>query len=358
MRSLVRENMIDISVGGGLLGAGGGGSVREGSKLVDRILQFGTSVDLATVDEIDDDAWGAVIAGMGSPVASKSNPRTYSPTWAMEALAEALDFEPGFVIPFETGAGNSLTPMQVGIQKGIPVVDGDPVGRAVPQIDMTTFHLAGIPISPLGLANEANITAVLRTEHPYDMERVARAIASELGGVAAIACYAMQGRDMKRHIIRDTTTLCESIGETIRQTRLAGGDVADSLVARFDGYLLGRGRVTSIRSETRGGFDFGFVEVAGELPLEVSFQNENMVATRDGTILATVPDLICAVDGEGVPMTNADIVEGMEIAYLGMAADPAFRTPQAFGLFSKAFEVLEFHEDFVPIEERIGRPSV
>ena len=74
MRSLVRENLLDISVGGGLLGAGGGGSVREGSKLVDRIFQFGTSVDLATVDEVDDDAWGAVIAGMGSPVASKSNP--------------------------------------------------------------------------------------------------------------------------------------------------------------------------------------------------------------------------------------------------------------------------------------------
>ena len=43
MRSLIRENMLDISVGGGLLGAGGGGSVREGSKLVERILQFATS---------------------------------------------------------------------------------------------------------------------------------------------------------------------------------------------------------------------------------------------------------------------------------------------------------------------------
>lgn len=354
MRTIGKEQMLDISVGGGLLGAGGGGSVREGSKLVDRILQFGAGVQLASVDEIDDDAWGAVIAGMGSPVASKSNPRTFSPTWAMETLSAALGFEPAFVIPFETGAGNSLTPMQVAIQKSIPVVDGDPVGRAVPQIDMTTFHLAGIPISPLGLANEQHITAVLRTEHPYDMERVARAIASELGGVAAIACYAMQGRDMKQHIIRDTTTLCESIGAAIRQTQQDGGDVADSLVARFNGYLLGRGTVTSVRSETKGGFDFGCVEVSGELPLEVSFQNENMVATRIGQVLATVPDLICAVDGDGIPMTNADITEGMQIAYLGMAADPAFRTPEAFGLFSKSLDVLEFHEEFLPIEERMG----
>ena len=263
MRTIGREQMLDISVGGGLLGAGGGGSVREGSKLVDRILQFGTEVELASVDEIDDEAWGAVIAGMGSPVASKSNPRTYSPTWAMETLAEALDFEPAFVIPFETGAGNSLTPMQVAIQKDIPAVDGDPVGRAVPQIDMTTFHLAGIDISPLGLANEDRITAVLRAEDPYDMERVARAIASELGGVAAIACYAMQGADMKRHIIRDTTTLCEDIGAAIRRTQEEGGDVAEALLARFDAHLLGRGTVTTIESGTRGGFDLGRVGADG-----------------------------------------------------------------------------------------------
>ncbi len=355
MRTIGREQMLDISVGGGFLGAGGGGSVSEGAKLVDRILQFGTGVELASADEIDDDAWGAVVAGMGSPVASKSNPRTYSPTWAMDTLAEAMGFEPSFVIPFETGAGNSLTPMQVAIQKSIPVVDGDPVGRAVPQIDMTTFHLGRIGISPLGLANEDRITAVLRTESSYDMERVARAISSELGGVAAIACYAMQGADMKRHIIRDTTTLCEGIGATIRRTQAEGGDVAAVLLERFDAYLLGRGIVASVESGIRGGFDFGRVELRGDLPLDVAFQNENMVASRDGEVLATVPDLICAVDGRGVPVTNADVVEGMEITYLGMAANPAFRTAEAFALFSKALDVLGFREDFIPIENLIDR---
>jgi hypothetical protein len=351
MRKLDREAMINISLGGGLLGAGGGGSAREGLKLVDRVLQFGSTVDLVSVDEVADDSWGAVIAGMGSPVASKSNPRTYSPTWAMEALADALDFEPAFVIPFETGAGNSLTPMQVAIQKNIPVVDGDPVGRAVPQIDMTTFHLGGIPISPLGLSNEDRITAVLRAEVPYDMERVARAIASELGGVAAIACYAMQGRDMKRLIIRDTTTLLEEIGATIRETRQTGGNIVETLAAKLNGYVLGKGSVASVQSETRGGFDFGSVQVEGALPIRVAFQNENMVAWRNGEVLATVPDLICAIDSEGTPMTNADISEGMEVAYLGIAADPAFRTPEAVALFSKGLDALDYHEPFMPIEE-------
>ncbi|NQV07782.1 DUF917 family protein, partial [bacterium] len=180
--------------------------------------------------------------------------------------------------------------MLVGVQMGIPVVDGDPVGRAVPQIDMTTFHLGGQSISPLALVNEDKISAVIRTDDPYDMERVARAVSSELGAVAAIACYPMQGKDMKRLIIRDTTTLVEKIGATIREAAASGADVAQAIIDEYDGYLLGRGAVTVMDSETKGGFDFARVEVEGELPIQIGVQNENMVAYRGDKLLAVVPD--------------------------------------------------------------------
>lgn len=354
MRALAKQEMSDISVGAGLLGAGGGGAVSEGLKMVDRVLRFGESVDLVTVDEVDDDAWGAVIAGMGSPVASRKRPRTYSLTWAMELLAETLAFDPKFVIPFELGAGNSISPMLVGVQMGLPVIDGDPVGRAVPQIDMTTFHLGGIGISPLALVNEDKISAVIRTDDPYDMERVARAVSAELGSVAAIACYAMSGKDLKRLVIRDTTTYAENIGATMREARDAGADVVATVIDRYDGYLLGKGTVTMMRSETRGGFDHARVEVEGELPIQIGVQNENMVAYRGDKLLAVVPDLICAVSADGMPLSNAEIEEGQEIAYVGFKADPMFRTPEAFGLFSTALGVLEYEGGFVPIEELAG----
>lgn len=342
--------MVDICLGGGVLGSGGGGSVHEGRLLIDRVLDSGPGVELVSIDELDDRAWGAAVAGMGSPAASKDKPRTLSPTWALEALAGALGFQADFVVPFEPGAGNSLTPMQVAIQKNIPVVDGDPIGRAVPQIHMTTFHLGGISISPLALATEDGISAVIRSEDAHDIERVARAITSEFGGVAAIACYALQGRDLKRYVVPGTLTLSESIGAAIRECQVAGGDVAATLAERFNGYVLGRGTVTSVLSETRGGFDFGVVNVAGPRTLAVTFQNENMVVSSDGRVLATVPDLICAVDDTGMPVTNADIMEGMEVAYLGFQANPAFRTPEAFSLFSSVLRALGHEDEFVPIE--------
>ena len=37
------------------------------------------------------------------------------------------------------------------------MVDGDPAGRAVPEIQMNTLHLGGIPLSPFSLATEDNL---------------------------------------------------------------------------------------------------------------------------------------------------------------------------------------------------------
>jgi hypothetical protein len=243
--------------------------------------------------------------------------------------------------------------MLAAVQRKIPIVDGDPVGRAVPEIDMTTFHFGGLPLCPLALANEERISAIIRTEKPYDAERVARAITAELGGVSAFACHAMQAKEMKKHIIRDTTTLVEKIGAAIREARVERRDVSPVLIENFHGYLLGKGRVAAVRSETKGAFDFGTVEVEGNLPIRVVFQNENIIAFRDERTLAVVPDLICALDIKGVPLTNVDIRKGMELTYIGFAANPAFRTPVAFKLFARILETLDYREGFVPIEELV-----
>jgi DUF917 family protein len=79
-----------------------------------------------------------------------------------------------------------------------------------------------------------------------------------------------------------------------------------------------------------------------------------MVAYRGERVLATVPDLICAVDDKGNPLTNADIKKNMEITYIGYPAYPAFRTPAAVDLFKDILTGMEHHDEFRPIEELMG----
>jgi DUF917 family protein len=354
MRTLRETELRDIVIGAGLLGAGGGGSAAEGMKLVDRVLEYGEAVKLATPEELPASSWGAVIAGVGSPKSSLSRVRSVSPTMALDLLANEVHKEFSFVIPFELGAGNSLNPMLAAIQKDIPMVDGDPCGRAVPEIHMTTFYLGGIPVTPLALATEDKILAVISTPQAYDAERVTRAITAELSGVSAIAAQAMNAQDLQRLVIPGTTTLVEQIGRTIRETRSSRGDIAEVLSKRFRGRLLAEGRIVELTGETKGGFDFGIAEIGGELPASIHFQNENMIAFRNGELLAVVPDLICCLDRNGDPLTNADLQKGLEVTCLGFAAQPQFRKPEVYGLFTHILEQLGYREGFRPLEQLAG----
>jgi len=351
MRELKEQEMQDIVVGGGLFGAGGGGSIVEGLKVVENILSFRPSVKLVSVAELKDDDWGAVVCGVGSPKASLTRARTYSPTWALDLLEKTEGFVSSFVVPFEVGAGNSVNPMLVAVQRNIPIVDGDPVGRAVPELPMSTFFLNGITSGTLTIATEDKIFVIVKTEDEYDAARVTRAITAELEGVTASASHALQGREFKRCLIAGTTGLMEQIGRTIREAKQSGADTAECLANRFKGYIIGKGRVSKVILETLSGWDFGTVEVAGELPIKVMFKNENMIAYRDDKLLAVVPDLICSIDADGTPLTNADIKEGMEITYLGFAAMPAFRGPDAFNMFKNILKRLGYDRGFQPIEE-------
>ena len=350
MRKLHEEQLRDIVLGAGLMGGGGGGSIAEGMRLVDRVLEFGEAVELVTPEELPESAWGAVIAGVGSPKSSLHLIRTKSPTLALELLEQAVGKRFSFVIPFEVGAGNSINPMLASIQKGIPIIDGDPCGRAVPEINMTTFHLGGIPITPLALSTEDRISAIIRTPVPHDAERVTRAITAELGGVSAIAAQHMSAADLKRLVIPGTTSIIERVGRSIRETRSKHGDVVEVLRTRFKGHLLGKGRVAGLSGETRNGFDFGCVELEGGLPVKVFFQNESMIALREEELLAVVPDLICCLDHEGNPLTNADIAEGMDVVYIGFAGHPMFRKPEAYNLFTTILSRLGYESGFRPIE--------
>ena len=165
-----------------------------------------------------------------------------------------------------------------------------------------------------------------------------------------MACSSMQARTMKRSIIAGTTTQCEQIGATVAAERAKAGDVARRLCERYGGYLLGQGEIFSLQDETRGGFDFGTVELRGEAPVKVFFQNENMLAMREGAVITVVPDLICTLSEEGMPLTNADLKTGMKVTYIGFPAPKPFRTEEAFALFRPILEALEYEGPFQPLE--------
>ncbi len=63
-----------------------------------------------------------------------------------------------------------------------------------------------------------------------------------------------------------------------------------------------------------------------------------------------VPDLICSLDEQGNPLTNADLRQGQNVCYLGFAANRAFRKAEVFELFRPVLKALRYEGAFAPIE--------
>ncbi len=84
--------------------------------------------------------------------------------------------------------------------------------------------------------------------------------------------------------------------------------------------------------------------------MTVSFQNENLVAWRDGDVVAAVPDLITIIDSDsGTAITTERLRYGARVIVLGMPCDEKWRTPAGVALGGPG----HFHYDFewAPIEE-------
>ncbi|MFD1046368.1 DUF917 domain-containing protein, partial [Kibdelosporangium lantanae] len=63
------------------------------------------------------------------------------------------------------------------------------------------------------------------------------------------------------------------------------------------------------------------------------FQNEHLVAERDGEVVASTPDLICVLDHEtGEPVTTEGMRYGNRVAVLGVPCDSRWTTPDGLRL--------------------------
>lgn len=64
--------------------------------------------------------------------------------------------------------------------------------------------------------------------------------------------------------------------------------------------------------------------------MKISFQNEYLIAWRDGKVVATVPDLICMVNREdGEPLTVEQLRYGFRVTIIGVPCSELLRTPAA-----------------------------
>jgi DUF917 family protein len=360
----------DFAQGCLFMGTGGGGGLDWGMGMLKEALADGIALEWVDVDDIPDDVWSVTPFGMGTiaPITQETLDEIdrsgvtnkFGDNSMLEAVRELGNYlgqTIGCIVAAELGAGNTPAPLVSGARLGIPVVDGDYAGRAIPDEMQGTPFLYGKESWPASSVDQwGNVSIIKNVANPYMFERVGKMLAVAAFGNTTMAATPLPANEMKEILVRGTLTKCLALGRAMRQARENGADPIDAALAVTDGWRLFEGVVTEKEWEDRGGYMFGTTHIKGTgayegQTLDVWFKNENHVSWLNGQPWVCSPDLLTlayAENGQGT--TNTLIKAGDSVIAVGIKGLEGFRTE--FGLNQASGpRYFGFDIDYIPIEQ-------
>lgn len=361
MRYLDKQSIEHIAVGAAFLGTGGGGDPYIGKLMALSAIEKYGPVRLYSVDEIEDEDFFIPSAMMGAPsVLVEKFPKGDEFVKVFQMLAKYLGREKiTGTFPMEAGGVNSMIPIVVAAQLNLPLIDCDGMGRAFPELQMVTFNLDGISAAPLAISDEKGNIGIFETIDNKWTERLARTATVEMGASALVSLYPTTGAQIKNSGVHNIVTLSEQIGEIISSNNRDAKDKLEELLNLTSGYELFQGKITDVIRETKGGFNFGEMNLEGiegnkEEQMKVYFQNENLLAKKNGQVVAMTPDLICLVDYETLlPVTTESLKYGKRVRVIGLPAHPKWRMEK--GIETVGPRYFGYDYDYAPIEELVSK---
>ena len=195
---------------------------------------------------------------MGAPtVMTEKLPQGEEIVIALRKLEKFLGRQVDGLLCGEAGGINSTTPFVAAAATGLPLVDGDGMGRAFPELQMTTFGMHGVSATPMVLGDDKGNSVVLETINNRWTERLARSATVDMGGSALLAFYPMTGAVAKKAVVRGTLTLCADLGRKLREARARHDDPVEAIRAALGAEIIFNGRVKDVLRRTVGGFARG-----------------------------------------------------------------------------------------------------
>ena len=347
MRRLELEDIEALAVGAWILGTGGGGSPYHSLLNMRRLYAEGARVSLIDPDDLADDDLIAVVSTQGAPLVIQERlQNSRNAARAVSLMETHLGKRFRAVMGIEVGGANALQPIMAAAHLGIPVVDADAMGRAYPEAQMTTFAVGDLVPSPLTSVDPRGNEVIVSQVSSWEwMERISRKVCTEFGSVAATCKAPRSGAEVKKWGVLRTTSRAISLGEAVmRANRLHENPIAAILEAEL-GKLLFAGKIVEVERRTTGGFLRGAARVEGlddyaGHSLGVDFQNEWIVAWKDGEPVVSSPDLICVLDSDSGEAIGTEVIRyGQRVTILALPAPDLFVTekglervgPAAFG---------------------------
>ena len=360
MKSIGLEHLDDLALGSVFLATGGGGDPHVPKLIAHEAIKKHGPVTVIHPDDLDDKAFVATVGSVGAPTVSlELLPSLDDAAKVLDAFEKYVGRSIDAVASFEIGGGNSLIPLVAAAGKGIPVIDGDGMGRALPEAQMMSYAIAGLKPTPAVAYDYAGNTAVFDVATTEVYERHIRSYSMAAGGMITAAEHPMTGAELKRSVIPGTLSFSGRLGRILRENRGQADTLLNPLQDVFADSIYGEcrliftGKVIDKATRILGGYDVGEAVIeafdgTGQ-NLTVNIKNEYLLAKLGDKVAASVPDLITIVDFEtGAPMNAERLRYGQRVSVFATGCPEFYRSKAALKVVAP--RCFGFDIDYVPLE--------
>ena len=359
-RVIDKQALAQITLGASILATGGGGDPEIGLLWAYNVVEQGNEILLIDPEAMPDDALATIAGCLGAAlVLTEKPPNGQELFWCYDALRRYMGQSIQAVIPPEAGGVNTPVPMAVAGAVGVPVIDADGMGRAFPELQMTSFYTHGVSPSPTAAADEKGHVTICDASDALMTERIIRNAAMAYGGISWIAGYPMTGRQIKDSAILHSISMAWDLGKSIFNARRKHLDPVAEALKLTGGFRAFQGKIVDIDrefgAEKTKGFSLGRITMEGtddfkDHTATIGFQNEWLTIEIDGDVRCMPPDLICILDpATGEPIRTDIVRYGYRGTVLLIPAHERMRTKQGIATFGPRY--FGYPHDYVPVEE-------
>ena len=378
-----------ISIGAGILGAGGGGNPHLGKVAALNAMKDGKQFRVMTPSKFfqtsdKDNDLTVIVAFMGAPLVFYEKLMSGNETkGALDAMRDIynigkykdgqlhaaeginIDEEEGItfiddykpsgveasgemggkkiaaVMSAEIGGMNCIEPLLVGAELNIPVLDCDGMGRAFPELQMFAPFIYDCDSFPSTIADDkGKRSVVLKSSNAKRLEDCFRRVVISMGCTGGVVLSHFNQDQVMNYTVQHSLSYAWRIGNTIMESRRERTSAVDAMIKFTNGRLLISGKLSDVSRDISGGFSKGYVTVSGlgnysGQEVTVDFQNEFLVARANsgdvtGEVITSVPDLITVLDTDTAqPIPTDEVHYGMRVSVVAMPVAPLMATEKA-----------------------------
>ena len=313
---------------------------------VSGLLEDNGPVSVVRPDNVAPDVWAASLCCIGSGAAMADLPPAGDEFMVgVQELERAVGHRFGALYPLAAATVSAVVPIAAAAQLGVPLLDGDGMGRTFALMHHTAMHLGGIAPSPVVMRGATGETVVVTADLPYRVDALARRSVEILGGWAAFVGYPAPVGRLRTALLIGTVSRLLNVGRLLLETR-----DADMLLTRLSVLTgcrrIGRGRIVELEHLSRPTdmtipahpSSVILTETSGTGRLfRLELRSEIVAVFADGALAAATPDLICLVDVLSGRVASLDSLQpGTVVDIVATPADAAWYSPQGLAMVGPA----------------------